>query len=402
MLFLLIRRGLRQHAVSTAVAVLLVALGLGLVVSVWVVRAQAEQSFTRSASGFDAVLGARGSKLQLVLNGLFHQEASPGNITAQDYRVIRDLPVVERALPIVVGDNYRGVRLVGTNLDLFRNLEYAPGCAYHVEPGGRPFQVGEKEAVVGSLAMHQLGWSIGTTFHPFHGLDYDPNAQHEEIFKVVGVLAPTNTPADRVIWVPMEGVQRLGGHDPSTFTEMSAVLIKFKPGAQAAGLMLDTRYNRQGRRLTLAWPVASILADLFSKFDWFEQALRALAYLVALVAGASVFSSVYSSMTARKRDLAILRALGAHRRFLIAAVLGESACIGLLGSALGFGLYGLIASTVQELLRTRIGVLFDAWAWNPVMFWGPVLMVGLSLVAGLLPAWRAYRLSVAEGLSPLS
>jgi hypothetical protein len=98
--------------VSTAVAVLLVALGLGLVVSVWVVRAQAEQSFTRSASGFDAVLGARGSKLQLVLNGLFHQEASPGNITADDYKEIRDLPFVDRTLPIVVGDEAFHLELV--------------------------------------------------------------------------------------------------------------------------------------------------------------------------------------------------------------------------------------------------------------------------------------------------
>jgi putative ABC transport system permease protein len=402
MLFLLIRRGLRQHLVSTAVAVLLVALGLGLVVSVWVVRTEAEQSFTRSASGFDAVLGARGSKLQLVLNALFHQEVSPGNVTAQDFKDIKNLPFVERAIPIVVGDNFRGVRLVGTNADFFDNLEYAPGHAYTVEPGGRAFKIGEKEAVVGSLAFHQLGWSIGTTFHPFHGLDYDVNAQHSEIFKVVGVLAPTNTPADRVIWVPMEGVQTLGGHDPSTFTEMSAVLIRFKPDAKAAGLMLDTRYNRQGKRLTLAWPVAAILSDLFSKFDWFERALQALAYLVAVVAGASVFSSVYSSMSARKRDLAILRALGAHRGFLIAAVLGESACIGILGCALGFGLFGMIASLVQEILRTRIGVLFDPWAWNPIMVWGPVLMLALSVAAGAIPAWRAYRLSVAEGLSPLS
>jgi len=124
--------------------------------------------------------------------------------------------------------------------------------------------------------------------------------------------------------------------------------------------------------------------------------------MVAVVAGASVFSSVYSSMSARKRDLAILRALGAHRGFLIAAVLGESAGIGLLGCALGFGLYAAIASTVQEILRTQIGVLFEPWAWNPVMVWGPVLMLGLSLLAGAIPAWRAYRLSVADGLSPLS
>ena len=136
MLFLLIRRGLRQHLVSTAVAVLLVALGMGLVVSVWVVRAEAEQSFTRSASGFDAVLGARGSKLQLVLNGLFHQEASPGNITAEDYQQVKALPMVDRAIPIVVGDNFRGVRLVGVSDDFFQNLEYAPDHVYTVEPGG--------------------------------------------------------------------------------------------------------------------------------------------------------------------------------------------------------------------------------------------------------------------------
>jgi putative ABC transport system permease protein len=402
MLFLLIRRGLRQHLVSTAVAVLLVALGMGLVVSVWVVRSQAEQSFTRSASGFDAVLGARGSKLQLVLNGLFHQEASPGNITAEDFQQVKNLPVVDRAIPIVVGDNFRGVRLVGTSDDFFQDLEYAPGLIYSVEAGGRAFQVGEKEAVVGSLAFHQLGWHLGTTFHPFHGLDYNPNAQHSEIFTVVGVLAPTGTPADRVIWVPLEGVQRLGGHDPAAFTDLSAVLIKFKPGAQAAGFMLDTRYNRQGKRLTLAWPVASILGDLFAKFDWFEDALKALAYMVAVVAGASVFSAVYSSMSARKRDLAILRAVGAHRRFLIAAVLGEAAAIGVLGCVLGFGLYAFIGSVVQEILRTRIGVLLEPWAWNPVLVWGPGLMLGLSIAAGAIPAWRAYRLSVAEGLSPLS
>ena len=108
------------------------------------------------------------------------------------------------------------------------------------------------------------------------------------------------------------------------FTELGAVLIKFKPGAQAAGFMLDQRCNRQGRRLTLAWPVAAI------------------------------------------------------------------------------GLYGAIAVTVQEILRARVGVLFEPWARNPSMLWGPVAMLALSVAAGAIPAWRAFRLSVADGLSPLS
>jgi putative ABC transport system permease protein len=402
MLFRLIRRSLRQHIVSTAVATLLVALGMALVISVWVIRAEAERAFTRSASGYDAVLGARGSKLQLVLNGLFHLEASPGTVTQQDFEQIRDLPFVEKAICIAVGDNFKGIRIVGVSDDFFHQLSYEPDHYYSVEPGGRPFNLGTKEAVVGSLAARQLGWRIGTTFSPFHGLDYNPAAQHSEVFNVVGILAPTGTPADRVIWVPLEGVQKMGGHDPRLATDVSAVLIRFKPNAQSAGFMLDMRYNRQGNRLTLAWPVASILADFFSKFAWFEKSLHALAYLVAIVAGASVFSSVFSSMNARKRDLAILRAVGAHRSFLIASVLGESAGIGLLGCALGFGLYAALSSVVQGVLRTQVGVLLEPWAWNPVLVWGPALMFGLSLAAGILPAWRAYRLSVAEGLSPLS
>jgi hypothetical protein len=110
----------------------------------------------------DAVLGARGSKLQLVLNGLFHQEASTSNITAEDYQQVKALPMVDRAIPIVVGDNVRGVRLVGVSDDFFQNLECAPDHVYTVEPGGRPFRVGQKEAMVGSLAAHQMGWTIGT------------------------------------------------------------------------------------------------------------------------------------------------------------------------------------------------------------------------------------------------
>lgn len=402
MLLRLIRRSLRQHLVSTSVATLLVALGMALVISVWVLRAEAERAFTRSASGYDAVLGARGSKLQLVLNGLFHVEASPGTVSRQDFEQIRNLPFVEKAVCIAVGDNFKGVRIVGVSDDLFQNPGYEPGHSYAIEPAGRPFHLDTREAVVGSLAARQLGWQVGTSFSPFHGLDYNPEAQHSEVFSVVGVLAPTGTPADRVIWIPLAGVQQLGGHDPRLASDVSAVLIRFKPDAQSAGFMLDMRYNRQGNRLTFAWPVAAILADFFSKFAWFERALQALAYLVAVVAGASVFSAVFSSMNARKRDLAILRALGAHRSFLIAAVLGESAGIGLLGCGLGFGLYGLLGAVLQGILRTQIGVLLEPWAWNPVLVSGPVLMLGLSLLAGILPAWRAYRLSVAEGLSPLS
>src|SRR6185369_9683229 len=122
----------------------------GLLMSVWVVKVQSQTAFTQTNAGFDAVLGARGSKLQLVLNAIFHLEASPGNLAYADYEMIKKHPAVKVAIPIAVGDNLRGYRLVGTVPELFETVEYAPGKKYTLEGGGKVFSGGEaKEAVAG-------------------------------------------------------------------------------------------------------------------------------------------------------------------------------------------------------------------------------------------------------------
>src|ERR1700739_1536650 len=132
-------RSLRQHALSTVVTAASVALAGGLLLSVWVVNAQSQATFTGVNAGFDAVLGARGAKLQLVLNAIFHLEASPGNVAWADYREIKTNPAVELAVPIAVGDNYYGYRLVGTLPELFEKAEYAPGKHFTIRPGGNFF-----------------------------------------------------------------------------------------------------------------------------------------------------------------------------------------------------------------------------------------------------------------------
>src|ERR1700756_4933589 len=132
----IVLRSLRQHALSTVVTAASVALAGGLLLAVWVVKAQSQATFTGVNAGFDAVLGARGSKLQLVLNAIFHLEASPGNLAWSDYQDIQKNPNVALAVPLAVGDNYRGYRLVGTTLDLFNQAEYSPGEKYELEPGG--------------------------------------------------------------------------------------------------------------------------------------------------------------------------------------------------------------------------------------------------------------------------
>ncbi len=398
-LLLIVRRSLRQHLFSTVLTAFAIALAGGLLMSVWVVKVQSQNTFTQVNTGFDAVLGARGSKLQLVLNAIFHLEASPGNVAYADYEFIRQHPAVKLAVPIAVGDNLRGYRIVGTIPEFFREVEYVPGRTFTLA-AGRPFNPDAKEAVLGSFAAEKLGLKVGDIFHPFHGLVYDEKNQHAETYTVTGILALSNTPVDKVVWIPLHGLQTMSGHDPRAATDVSAVLIQLR--SPTAGFMLDMMYNKQGNRLTFAYPVGAIMADLFSKISWFDRVLTLVAYLVAFVSAIGVLVAIYNSMSARRRDIAILRALGAGRLTVFSAVVLEATMIGALGMMAAFALYGLTVAGVAAVIRAQTGILLETWTWNPVMLWAPAGMVVLCALCGLLPAWKAYRTDVAENLAPVS
>jgi len=397
-LWRLVHRSLRQHAVSTAVTAASLMLATGLLVTVWMLRTQAANAFTGADAGFDAVLGARGSKLQLVLNAVYHLEASPGNLRWSDYAGLTNQPGVAAAVPLAVGDNYRGYRLVGTLPEFFGAAADANGRPLTLEAGGRLFDPARREAVVGSFAARQLGLKLGDTFHPYHGLQFDPAHRHEETFVVVGRLKPSNTPADRVLWIPLAGLQNLGGHDPAAAEDISAVLVKLQDGSPAAGFLLDTLYNKQGNRLTFAWPIARVMVELFDKLGWLERVLGLVAWLVVIVAAAAVFTGLYNSMNERRRDLALLRALGARRRTVFASVVLEAGAIATLGALLGLVAHFVLMTLAAAVIRSQTGVVLDPWAVAAVMGWGPALTVVLGLLAGVLPAWKAYQTDVADTL----
>jgi putative ABC transport system permease protein len=214
------------------------------------------------------------------------------------------------------------------------------------------------------------------------------------------VLEATNTPLDRVILIPIKGVQTMSGHDPRAATDISAVLIKLR--SPTAGFMLDIMINKQGNRLTFAYPVGAILAELFDKISWFDRVLALVAYLVALVASASVLASIYNSMNSRKRDIAILRALGARRRLVFGAVVAESACIGALGALAGFGVYCVLFEAVARVIRAQTGVVLSLGEFHPVLILAPAGLIVLCALGGVIPAVKAYRIPVAENLAPVS
>ena len=210
----------------------------------------------------------------------------------------------------------------------------------------------------------------------------------------------SNTPSDRVIWIPLAGLQKMSGHNPESASDVSAVLIKLRN--PQSGFRLDMMYNKQGNRLTFAWPIDQIMAQLFRKISWFDKVLEIIAYLVALVAAGSVLAGIYNSMNERKRDIAILRALGARRRVIFGAIVFESTCISIIGMVVAFAFYGIIFSTAAAVIRFQTGVVLNPFALHSAMMWTPAGMIALGALTGCIPAAKAYLTPVAENLLPVS
>lgn len=393
---------MREHALSTSITVLAAALASGLVMAVLAIHSATSRAFGGMELGYDAILGPPGGQSQLVLNTLFHLDASQGNIPWSLYRAIAEDPGVERAVPYAVGDNFRGYRIIGTTLDAFEGRSLvAPGTW---------FDPVKRQAVVGAAVARETGLVRGGTFSPSHGLTYDERDPrlHAERYAVTGVMAPTGTPDDRVIFIPIEGVYRMGGHElrgtgpavdseefhrqeiPDAYKEVSAVLLRFRRGGVTPGLRLNREINVLNDRATLAWPIAQVLADLYRKLFWAIEVLGTLAGIVVAVAGAGLLASLYNTMSERRRELAILRALGARRGLVFSVVVGEAMAIAGLGSLLGFGVYGAILSRVQGTLLSTTGVVLVPTEIGAGLLWVPMGTLWVGAVAGLLPAIKAY------------
>lgn len=392
-------RGIRERRVSSVITVAAVALACSLLMLVWAFKKEAEQSFAGANGGFDAVLGPRGSKLQIVLNALYHLDESPGLMKWEDYEQVAKFPAIEAAYPIAVGDNYRGYRLVGTVPDYLTDHFYAANRRFLLEEGGQIFGEKSMHAVVGSLAARRLGIGVGDTFHPYHGLIYSESAKHEETYTVSGVLKPTGTPADKVIWIPISGIQTMSGHNPKAATDVSATLLKFKAGANMAGFQLDMLYNKQGNKLTLAWPANRTIVQFFDKISWFDKILQAVAALVAIIAGGSILAILYNAMNERKRDIAVLRALGAKKSTLFAISLLEAVGMTFAGILAGFVVYAALGFGIGEIVQQETGVVLNPFTGNAAMIWAPLGMLGIGALSGLLPAIKAYRTDVSKNLS---
>ena len=406
-LLLVVGRSLQQHRLASWITAFSIALASALMLTVSSVQYQAARVFAGQAGGFDAVLGARGSPLQLVLASLYHLEMAPGNVAWSRYIAFKEDPQVAVAVPLALGDNYQGFRIVGTTPEFFsawgKGLRFAQG---RVLASGR-------EAVIGSRVAQKTGLTLGSRFHPSHGLQAEGGEQHEEEYEVVGILAVTNSPQDRALWIPLEGVYRMSGHVlrgtgqdyspqpgraiPDEHKEVSAVLLKFK--SPQIGMQFEQSINRRGQENTLAWPVGRVIYELFDRLRWLTQLLQITTFLVLLVASASVTASLCNTLHERRREFAILRALGAGRGFVSGVMLLESCLLSLLGTFMGFGVYYLLMLFLTRWLQNQTGIQFEIGCWHPGLWLTPMVVLAMGVGAGLLPSWLVYRGSLAPSLS---
>lgn len=415
-IWLLVRRSLRQHALSSSVTACATALACGLVMSVFALQDHSQRAFMAGAHGFDAVVGARGSPLQLVLNAIYHLETSPGNVPYSLYAELRADSRVALAIPFAVGDSFRGFRVVGTIDEFFTSPTLQNERPLRLASDGRWFDSGRMEAVFGSAVARRTGLGVGGVFQPAHGVIDHGDHAHEEEYVVVGVLEPTNTPIDRVVWIPLEGMYRMSGHAlrgggqeyhahpgeeiPDEHKEVSAILLRLR--SAQGGLALVESINRKGSTATLAWPIGAVVADLFSKMGWATRVLEFVAYLVVLVSSGAILAGLYNTIRERRREFAILRALGARRSAVLAVVTAESLTISATGALLGFAVYAGIVGGASWLVYDRTGIQLDVLAPHAALLWTPAAIVLLGVAVGLIPAIKAYSTDVAANLVPHS
>ena len=442
-------KSIRQRGLASSLTALSVALGVMLMVAVLVIFGILQSTFNQRSINYDLIVGAKGDPLQLVLSTVYHISPPIENLPYQYYLDWKKDSRLEAVIPLAMGDRSQqgSFPIVGTIPEFFE-IDYAPNRPFLIKGSAfrRPF-----DAYIGSRVARENGWGLGTKFKLVHS-GADEGHVHNEEFTVVGLLAPTGTPHDKTVYVNLEGFYQIEGHDkpieeairrerefyretPLTDAEMATEIKRLEakygkhdhaheghdhaghdhihelPPVQkqvtamlfrCKGLMVgpliaaELKKGYQAQGVNPIVPIQKLLDQFLRPAT---ELLLVLTVLIVIVSGIGIFVSIYNSMAARRREIAIMRALGAQRGTVFAIILAESIilCIGggLLGLLLGHGLVFAAAPFVEQ----QSGLIVNPFAFDMkelVLF--PALLL-LAALVGILPGMTAYRTDVAESLS---
>lgn len=441
-------KSVRQRSLASSLTGVSVALGVMLMVMVLVIYGILQNTFNQRSINYSLIVGAKGDPLQLVLSTVYHVSPPIENLPYRFYLDLKADPRVAAAIPLAMGDvtEEGNFAIVGTLPEFFER-DYAPnrpflikGTAFH-----QPF-----DAFIGSRVAAENGWKLGTKLKLRHGGAAGDHV-HDEEFTVVGIIAPTGTPHDKTVYVNLEGFYQISGHDkpmneaikrerefygepplsdeelaaeikriqakfgvhdhahgndhahhghahetPPVQKEVTAILVACRAPTACLILQGELKKGYKAQAVNPIFPMQKLMNDILGPV---KQLLLAMTGMIVVVSGIGIFVSIYSSMSARRREIAIMRALGAQRSTVFTIILAESMilCVGggLLGLLLGHGMVFVAAPMVE----VHTGLIVNPLAFELselVLF--PALLF-MSIFVGFLPGMTAYKTDVAEALS---
>ncbi|HCG7181578.1 TPA: ABC transporter permease [Vibrio parahaemolyticus] len=407
-------KSLMNRKATAVLTIMTVAISVILLLGVERIRTQAKDSFANTISGTDLIVGGRSGQVNLLLYSVFRIGNATNNIDWKSYQEFSQHRAVDWAIPISLGDSHKGFRVMGTNHSYFEHYKYGSKQPLTFSKG-KEFN-GLFETVLGSDVAKQLGYQIGSEIIIAHGISDVGFSRHDKLpFKVVGILAPTGTPVDKTVHVSLEAIEaihvgwesgaRLGPTpDAKVLQErdfqpkqITAMLVGLKSRIQT--FALQRQINNYPKEPLSAIMPGVALHELWGMMSVAEQALMAVSGFVVIAGLLGMLSSLLTSLQERRREMAILRAMGARPRHVFSLLISEASLLTAAGIVTGvLGLYAILA-LLQPLIQQHYGInltlsTLSAYEWMLLSF---VQCAGI--VIGFIPAFRAYRQSLSDGMS---
>jgi putative ABC transport system permease protein len=409
-------RSLWNRRTTAALTIMAIAISVTLLLSVENLRAAARDGFASTLSGADLIVGARSGPINLLLYSVFRIGDATANVTWESYQKIAKHPDVAWSIPISLGDSHRGFRVMGTSLDYFAHYRFAGDQTLQFAQG-RPWS-DLYDAVLGADVAAQLHYRLGDPIVLAHGIGSVSFAQHKDKpFRVAGILRRTGTPVDRTVHVSLQaitaihldwqsGMQAPPGarvsaeearHRDLTPDSITAFILGMK--SKVMVFVMQRAINEYREEPLLAIIPGVALQQLWGLVGVADQALMLIAAFVVLAGLLGMLTSILTSLNERRREMAILRSVGAPPRDIFLLLILEAGVLALLGVLFGTALAYLLIAIAQPVLIDRFGIFVRISMLRSTDLVILVAIIIAALGIGAIPAWRAYRHSLADGLT---
>ncbi|HHA2907176.1 TPA: ABC transporter permease [Stenotrophomonas maltophilia] len=406
---------LRSRALSVGLTVLVITLSVVLLLGVERVRTQAHEGFASTVSGTDLIVGARSGPVNLLLYSVFHIGDPTNNVSWQSYQELSALPQVKWAVPLSLGDSWRGYRVVGTSAGYFEHYRYGAGHALAFADG-RPFD-DLYDAVIGAEVARAQKVGLGDEIVLAHGTGAVTLATHaDKPFRVAGILQRTGTPVDSSLLVSLPAIEAIhvdwrsgvqlrsqrvsaeqARHQDLTPTSITAFMLGLN--SRIVTFSVQRRINEYPDEAMLAILPGVTLQQLWQSLGTAERALQLISAMVVLLGMVSLVALLVSTLQERRREMAILRATGARPGYIAGLLVVEAVATSAVACVLALSLLVVASMAGRGWVLATFGLsITHVWPDGRELAWVAGVLA-ISAVAGLVPALLAYRRTLADGLS---